>query len=438
MDGKSAVPETQEDDHQIPPATDTHTPPATATLPAERNKCRIRVGMVSAEAAWDPKNSLREPKRTSDASSSHTRLDRARRQSAVGDKEPRERKRQGQSNEYQASGRQRQPQQKKPAVVREVRLAPRVNSATAVAAALLLTDGRVWWVADLQVGTWEEVTVSASGAEATVDGVAIEGCLSSPGASTITVVRLPGNAHAESRKTGRNDGRETFVAGTKVGGDCGSGRGLAIVVGRDDGWLFLLTQRRPPPTDVEDSSAESAYCRGRGKEQPSQQASYPPRPWRIGAAWKGHRSRVTAIWAIGDAAQSEGSLHASAGGSRGFTAALDTSRLCVSTRRGERGGGEFCGALASAGGDGTVAWWEWACADQDGDVLHGDIFSSSFGEVATRAPRLRMVSCACCVSRHAIVQFRVDLACGTISCCTRCLHGALRVPVLRFERGLSG
>lgn len=401
---------------------------------------------VSAEAAGNQNSSPKEPKPTSDASSPQTPLDLARRQPAmtIGDKEPGGRERQGQSSKGEASGRHRLLQHKKPAVVREVKLAPPVNSATAVAAALLLTDGRVWWVADLQAGTWEKVTVSSGGAGATAEGVAREGCLSSSGASAITVVRLPENSHAESRKTGRSDREETFVAGADGGGDCGngSGRGVAIVVGRDDGWLFLLTQRGPTSTEVEDARAESAGCRRRGEQQP-QAASSQPRPWRIGAAWKGHRSRVTAIWAIGDASQSDrpmsSSLQAPAGGSRGFTAALDTSRLCVSTRRGERASGEFCGSLVSAGGDGTVAWWEWACAEQDGGVLHGDALNLPFGEVATRAPRLRMVRRMCVVVLRTpqVSQFRLDIACGTMSCCiTVC--GVLLVPVFRFEHGPSG
>jgi len=189
------------------------------------------------------------------------------------------------------------------------------------------------------------------------------------------------------------------VAGKGGGGDCGSGRGYAVIVGRDDGWLFLLTRRRSPLTESEEARTESAGCRGRGERQP-QPASSRPCPWRIGAAWKGHRSRVTAIWAVGDAAQSGRPFNAPEGGSQGLTAALDTSRLRVSTERGGRGGGEFCGALASAGGDGTVAWWEWACSEHDGGGVHDDTFALSFAEAITRAPRLRMVSRMCGSMRH--------------------------------------
>ena len=418
MDRKGAVSEIQQDNLPSSAATPTHTPPVSA----ERNISQTGLGMVSAATSENPKSRPRKPELSSDRPSSHTLVDPPCQQPKFDVDDHEGRGGQGQNSKDGVSGRQRQRkrQQKKPAVVREVRLAPPpANSATAVAAALLLTDGQVWWVPDLQAGTWEQVTVSASGAEATADGVARDGFLAGSGASSIAVVRLPVKRHVESGETdGSNRGGKS-VAGKEGIVDCrGTGSGIAIVVGRDDGRLLLLTQRRPPLTGVDEARAESGDDGEKGEKQPQPASS--PRPWRIDAAWKGHRSRVTAIWAIGDAAQSR-PLHAPEGGSQGFTAALDTSRLCVSSRNrtGERGGGEFCGSLASAGGDGTLAWWEWACTEQDGDggVPDDGDLKSSFGEATTRAPRLRMVSRICgsrasCFSALAWFRLRLVLHAG--------------------------
>lgn len=254
-----------------------------------------------------------------------------------------------------------------------MKLAPPSNSGTGVAAAVLLNDGSVWWVPDLQVGTWEMVTVSVGDA-AVANGVAAGGFLSSAGVSVIAVVGLPpGDTYADKEITTSSDRGGESVTGKKDRGGNGSCGEVAIVAGRDDGWLVLLSQGRPRPTLDTDGRT--------GDSPPSQ-----PRAWRVSAAWKGHKSRVTAVWAVGDDAQNR-SPQAQARGSQAFTAALETSRLskrCV--------GSMLDGALASAAADGTLAWWEWACSRKGRNMVHDFRSGSGSDEMTMPAPGLRMVS----------------------------------------------
>lgn len=365
-DDKSAAADTHEDGHPVSTATTTH-PPLTAsaaTLAADRNEIR------SNAAAREPQSNSRESEPHSNASSSRAPFQ----QQTSGSSRQDERGGQEQSEGRSSRRRGVRQRQKKPAVVREVKLAPPSNSGTAVAAALLLADGCVWWVSDLQVGTWERVTV-AVGDAAVTDGVTKGGLLSSTGVSAVAVV---GVVPAEQNRADKGNTTASDHGGKKDSGGRGSGGEVAIVAGRDDGWLFLLSQSQPPPL------VDADEVRG---DQPSSQ----PRAWRVSAAWKGHRSRVTALWAVSDAAQSR-CPRAPAGGSQIFTAALETSRLSNSPSRGGRRGSRFDGALVSAGADGTVAWWEWACFGDGRNKVHGDNTGSGSEEMTMLVPRIRMVS----------------------------------------------
>ncbi|CAM9184864.1 unnamed protein product [Scytosiphon promiscuus] len=303
----------------------------------------------------------------------------------------------------------------KPAVVREVRLARRVSGTAAPAAALLLTDGSVWWVADLAVGSWQPVTASKAAAGAGQE------LLSSFGVSAIAVVKLrqpsydhtgntaplrKGNGEESATRPENDDRCRAGEAATSPERSEGSGGGtgdeVAIVVGRDDGWLFLLTRT---DSSLEAASAgsftqhdkpnEGRVDRRQGQDPPTTI----PGPWTISAGWKGHRSRVTAIWVVGDVAapRSRTLSTSEGGGSRPFTAALETSRVGnVSTSGGgndDRGG--FYGALVSAGADGTVAWWDWprgihrSTGDDCGGGGGGGTESSP--EAGSRTAKIRMV-----------------------------------------------
>lgn len=390
-DENTAVAETQENGRPAAAATTplpvTTGPPAAsvATLPADKSEKNGE--MVAAAAAEESKSTPKEPR--SNTASPRTPFQ----QPISSDMKHAGRGGQG-SSAGGASRRRGDRRRQKPTVVREVRLVRGYSRTAAAAAALLLADGSVWWVSDLQVGSWQQVTVSAGGAAA-ADGVTAEGCLSSSGISAIAVVGLPGQSHAEENPTFGSDSGEKFVTGRKANGGCGRGgvraiSEVAIVAGRDDGWLFLLTQSRSPPTVISKANHDVKPADGGGGDR----AVSPPRPWRISAAWEGHRSRVTAVWVVGDAAQSR-LLIAPEGGPQGFTAALDTSRLFSSSSSGGHGCDQLYGALVSAGADGTVAWWEWARADHAEDVVDDGNPSScrkSGGEMTIRAPRLRMVS----------------------------------------------
>lgn len=351
-------------------------------LPADRNERHDE----KAAAAVDQGSTSNPTEPSSNAPSPRTTPFQ---QSISGDKKHSQRGGQGLSGGG-ASRRRDDRRRRKPVVVREVRLVrgcsrTAATASMATAAALLLADGSVWWVSDLHIGSWQQVTVSAGGAAA-VDGVT-EGCLLSSGISAIAVVELLEQRHAEANPTPFGSD------GVAMENMDGGGNEVAIVAGRDDGRLFLLTQRRPPPTVFSEANSDvkpgSATDDGRGDR-----AASPSRPWRVSAAWEGHRSRVTSVWLVGDAAHSR-ILNAPEGESQGLTAALDTSRLFSSSSSEEQCYGRLYGALVSAGADGTVAWWEWARAEPVGGVADDGSPSSCRklgGEVTVCAPRSRMVS----------------------------------------------
>lgn len=361
--------DTHEDSH---PAT--HTPPAASAAAPAAGRSRNCSNTVAAAAAGEPKsNPSWQPEPGSNASSPRTPFQHQT--AGYGTQNVKGGQEQSEGRASRRRGiRQRQ---KKPAVVREVKLAPMSNSGTVVAAALLLADGCVWWVPDLQVGAWEKVTV---GDAAVIDRVSEGGFLSSAGVSAVAVGGLllpPGQKNANKRDTIAYDCGGESVAGKRDSGGCGSGSEVAIVAGRDDGWLFLLSQSRPPPTTDAD---------GREGDQSSSQ----PGAWRVSAAWKGHRSRVTAVWPVSDAARSR-SPHAPPGGSQVFAAALETSRLSHVSGCKRRSDDRFEGALVSAGADGTVAWWGGACSEETQDMAHDGKSGSGSGAMTMPAPGLRMV-----------------------------------------------
>lgn len=320
----------------------------------------------------------------------------------------------------------------KPTVVREVRL-----SRDGTGAALLLADGSVWWVDDLDIGVWQPVTalephttspaprtrdtrteadiesrpnsdetpieimreassLPTGGAEAAA-GATVEGLLSRRGVSAIAVVKVK-QGEADGDGVGRDSAGA--CAGKDMSG-CGTetrpehvyrGRdGVAIIVGRDDGRLFLLTRKRPTmavsPNKCCPDEATSERFSGRGHDRTA-----PPYPWCVSASWKGPEVRVTAIWTVGEAAKS---AHSQGGtrerGSCHFISALETSMLrCPS---GGLHGARIDGALVSAGANGTVAWWEWTSAANIRGVA-GDVNDNGAkrGEnTGMRAPNLRMV-----------------------------------------------
>lgn len=391
----TAVGKTQENGHPAPtvatplPIT-TGIPPAVAsvaTLPAKKNEnCGENVAAAVAEG---PKSNPAESR--SNTASPYTPFQHE----ISGDNKHLRREGQG-PTAGDAPRRRNDRRKQKPTVVREVRLVrgcPRTAAAAAAtAAALLLADGSVWWVSDLHAGCWQQVTVSANGGAA-AGGANVEGCLSSSGISAIAVVGLLGRNHAEENSTSGSDSGDKFVAGKKGSGD----NEVAIVAGRDDGWLFLLTQRRSAPTVVSETNYD-VRAGGAADGGGDDRTASPPRPWRVSAAWKGHRSRVTSVWVVGDAAHSR-FLDAPEGEPQGLTAALDTSRLLtLSSNRGKNCYGQMYGALVSAGADGTVAWWKWARAEDIEDAADDGSPGScrkSSGEVVICAPRLRMVSRAC-------------------------------------------
>lgn len=276
-------------------------------------------------------------------------------------------------------------------------------------------------MSDLHVGSWQQVTVSAGGAAA-ADGVTAEGCLSSSGISAIAVVELLGQSHAETNPTSfGSDCDEKFAAEKKDS----SGNEVAVVAGRDDGRLFLLTKRRSPPTVISEANSDakpgSATDEGGGERTTSS-----PRPWRVSAVWEGHQSRVTSVWVVGDAAHSR-LLNAPEGESQGFAAALDTSRFFSSSSSGEKSYSRLYGALVSAGADGTVAWWEWTRAELVEGVADDGRPSScrkTGGEVTVCAPRPRMVSRVYRVTlreRNNVCFYSVvQLLSLFLSCLSRC------------------
>lgn len=313
-------------------------------------------------------------------------------------------------------------QRQRPAVVRELHLCQR-----GTAAALLLADGAVWWVSDLAVGRWAKVTEPTSlgtpsavvpqgslekdsvergqqdetprggaGAdprrnehgrcfqsENEAEGVTQDGRLLTKGVSAIAVVGWGSIEGADV--VGVRDARG---AGECSQMHCGGGAGVealsecgdtgscsaSIVVGRDDGWLFILTQQQQPSSSVPVVDGD----RGGTEESPI------PAQWRVSEKWKGHNARVTSVWPAG--------CRASAGGGAGdsmpidaltsHTAALDTSRLRAWCH-GSLSRHGFNGALVSAAADGTVGWWAWPH-----DHCCG---SSSAARKEQRLPPLRMV-----------------------------------------------
>lgn len=369
---KGAAVGTRESSHPASAAATTHTPLAAnaATPPAGRSE-NYSEG-VTAASPGESKGNPPAPGPASNASLPHTPPQHQTASHRTQEEEEEAVEGQEQSRGRASRRRAERQRQNKPAVVREVRLARRSKSGTAVAAAaVLLADGSVWWVPDLQVGTWERVTVSVGDAEV-ADGVTEEGLLSSAGVSAVAVVGLsPGPSFADKENTVASDRGGESVAKKLGGGGCG----VAIVASRDDGWLFLLSRGRPLPSVDSDG--------GRG-DQPSSQLL----DWRVSAAWKGHRSRVTAVWAVRDASQSR-SPRAPAGGAQVFTAALDTSRLSNLPSSRRRHGVRLDGALVSAGADGTVAWWEWASGEEGPSMVHD---GSGCEEMTMSAPKLRMVS----------------------------------------------
>lgn len=334
-----------------------------------------------------------------------------------------------------AARRQDDRHRQKPTIVREVRL-----SRDGTGAALLLADGSVWWVDDLDIGVWQPVTTLQQPSkvspaprphdtriEADIEsrldsdgtprermrqasslptgreeeemaaGVTAEGLLSSRGVSAIAVVRL-----RQSEADGDSVGRESagVCAGNDIGGRgtetrskhaCRGSDGVAIVVGRDDGYIFLLTRRRTTmavsPDEGFPDGATSERLSGRGRD-----GTAPPYPWCVSASWKGPEVRVTAMWIVGEASKSTPSQgDTPEGGSCHFTSALETSTLCYPS--GGCHGARLDGALVSAGANGAVAWWEWASPANIGGVAgHVNDNGAERGEpIEIHAPNLRMV-----------------------------------------------
>ena len=324
-----------------------------------------------------------------------------------------------------AARRQDDRNRQKPTIVREVRL-----SRDGTGAALLLADGSVWWVDDLNIGVWQPVTIlepsttspaprprdtrtdcngrlregmrqassSAAGRAEAADGVTVEGLLSRRDVSAIAVVRLR-RVEADSDSVGLDS--TDVCAGEASGGRGTKPRpkhvrrgsdGVAIVVGRDDGCLFLLTRTRPTMAPSPDNccSDEAASERISVRENDRTTPSY---PWCVSASWQGPEVRVTAMWIVGEAAKSTPSLgEPPEGGSCHFTSALETSMLCHPS--GGCHGARLDGALVSAGANSTVAWWEWAStASIRGVAGGGNDNGAERGEnTGIRAPKLRMVS----------------------------------------------
>ena len=321
----------------------------------------------------------------------------------------------------------------KPTIVREVRL-----SRDGTGAALLLADGSVWWVDDLDIGVWQPVTVLEpnttspaprprdSQAEAYMDsrpdsdgtpleimreasslptgraeaaaGATVEGLLSSRGVSAIAVVRIRPQGEADGDNVGRDSagacagkdisGRGTETRHKKV---CRGRDGVSIVVGRDDGRLFLLTRRRPTmavsPDKCCPDEATSERFSGKGHNHTA-----PLYPWCVSASWKGPEVRVTAMWTVGEGAKSTPSQGGTPErGSCHFTSALETSILRYPS--GACDGARIDGALVSAGANGTVAWWEWPSAANIRGVASDvcDKGAERGENTGIRAPNLRLV-----------------------------------------------
>lgn len=373
IDDKDCATPTREHGRSASAGITTPLAASTATLTPDRNE--ITSVMMAAAAIGEPKINAREPELGSDAPSTRPHFQQQTSGYSSED-ENREQTQRGRSSGRRRGARQRL---KKPAVVREVKLTTPSNPGTAVAAALLLADGCVWWVSDLQVGTWERVTVPVDEAAVT-NGVTEEGFLSSSGVSAVAVVgSLPRQNHADKENFIASERGGKSVTGEEDSGGCEIGSKVAIVAGRDDGWLFLLSQSQKfhmvDPDEVRSDKTSSLT-----------------RAWRVSAAWKGHRSKVTAVWPLSDAARDR-SPRASSGESQEFTAAMETSRLSNFPSRRTPGGDRFDGALVSAGAGGTVAWWEWACVGGDRKMAHGGKPASGCEQMVMAAPRLRMVGC---------------------------------------------
>lgn len=304
----------------------------------------------------------------------------------------------GQGHAARRAGDRRRP---KPAVVREICL-----FRDGTRGVLLLADGTVWWMADLADDTWQPVTAPPSalvgptlplrniwvGEESAAcfpgderpseevparagsakqgvdaaDGASLDEVLPSRGVSAVAIVRVPRQEAANRDPGPDGSGKRSRTGGGQADALSGEERGtdeLAIVAGRDDGWLFLLTQGALPSGEGATLSVEGAA----GSVEETGDCRLSLRPWRVRAAWNGHRSRVTSLWVVGDCA-SIGSARGNATdkASSSFVAALDTSRLNYpSDVR------HAAGALISAGANGTVAWWEWTCVTRRGSLAAG-------------------------------------------------------------------
>lgn len=359
----------------------------------------------------------------------------------------------GDSGQGQSEGRasRHRLRRQKPAVVREVTLARGVSGTTA--AALLLADGSVWWVVDLSVGAWQPVTSAAA-----VSGAG-KGFLPSSGVSAITVARLrrrSGDSHAGGNGTCGKGGPRRSVAGRDDGDDfcrpgdastplqrgedilSTTGDGVTIIAGRDDGWLFLLTPSQCPLAAASSArSHELDEAMANQRDGDNRHAPIPG-PWTVSAAWKGHRSRVTAIWVVGDvAAAPRSSLPITSKGapSQAFIAALDSSRVEKASNSGGGKGdsGRFGGALVSAGADGTVAWWDWP---RDGGSSTGDGGGGgkSSRETERRAAKLRMVSQVKAARSRIACKSREGVAC--LCFLSLVVGNGRRTPVLTKLRAL--
>lgn len=337
----------------------------------------------------------------------------------------------GQHRRHSSKGR------KKPAVVREVRLAANLPGGAAV----LLADGSVWWVADLTVGTWQPVTISppkyivapvtdsgrafpeeqhdlmggVEGAtsengeshartEGTVDAAyeaSSAACWTNSGVSSIAVFSIPRSTTAAAGEgdvmsvglNGRGEAVDKHVDGNHPARGNPSDEetrckkdDVAIVAGCDDGQLFVLTQSHQVKRDLSAGGGQTLRCP-------------PPRPWRVITAWQGHRSRVTATWLVRDGTNSKiatGHKMTADPTCRSFTSAVDTSRLKAPVD-----GVAVNGALVSAGADGTVIWWDWNCDEEmtiteddgkGGDYSNIGSSSSNNNETHVSPPEARMVS----------------------------------------------
>lgn len=333
------------------------------------------------------------------------------------------------SNEKQDPGknRGRRRQRQRPAIVRQVHLCHRGE-----AAALLFTDGSVWWVSDLTIGSWEHVTASglddssvrvAAGKGSSDDGVGVRGsqhgenptaeqsygCLGesdtrgvmpdgrllSEGVSAIAVT---GHSSAESagidgsgtrsaqcgEECSQNPSDDGVVERLSWGGFNGFHDGASIVIGRDDGWLFVLTKSQELQEQRERQQLFSSPV-GADKGRSRAKEATTPGVWRVSEKWIGHNARVTSVWLAGCRASTVDGPgdYVPMDARPSHLAALETSRL-RGAFRGRPSAAGCHGALVTAAADGTLAWWGWPpdCGSRN----------SRATRKFARTPLLRMVS----------------------------------------------